>query len=178
MAHSAWAPATRDRFPSSATVRTDARLFDGAEGQPLRLALDDVYRAFGTVRLDRAFEVCPHCFTEADRRYLIDTSLFELTWSDVAFILGKAVTTLGSARDFGYFLPRILEGFALGVHYMPHVLPTKIRLSREAGWSAPQIAAVADFVNALEVIVHAMRDDDPVFDDCSAFVTALRNRIG
>jgi hypothetical protein len=178
MAHSAWAPATRNRFPSSATVRTDARLFDGVGGRPLRLALDDVYRAFASVRLDPTFEVCPHCFTDADRRYLIDTPLLDLTWSDIASILGKAVTTLGSARDFGYFLPRVLEGFALGVHYMPHVLTTKIRLSREAGWSAAQIAAVADFVNALEVIVYAMSGGDPKFDVCDEFVAALRNRIG
>ena len=177
MAHSAWAPATRNRFPSSATVRTDARLLDGPEGRPLRLALDDVYRAFAGVRLDASFAVCPHCFTDEDRAYLLETALLDLTWSDIAFILGKSITTLGSARDFGYFLPRVLEGFVLGVHYMPHVLPSKILRSHEAGWSAAQVGAVADFVNALEVIVYAMRDDDPEREECADFVASLRNRI-
>ena len=154
------------------------RLLDGPEGRPLRLALDDVSRAFADVRLDEKFEVCPHCFTPEDRSYLLRTALLDLTWSDIAFILGKAVTTLGSARDFGYFLPRVLEGFAVGIHYMPHVLPSKMLQSREAGWTAPQVVAVADFVNALEVIVYAMPEDDPKRDDCDEFVVALRNRIG
>jgi len=153
-------------------------LLDGPEGRPLRLALDDVYRAFASVRLDETFAVCPHCFTDDDRDYLLETALLDLTWSDIAFILGKAVTTLGSARDFGYFLPRILEGFALGVHYLPHVAPAKILRSHEAGWTAAQVAAVADFVNALEVIVYAMPDDDPERADCRDFVASLRNRLG
>lgn len=177
MSHSAWAPAARNRFPSSATVRTDARLLDGPEGRPLRLALDDVYRAFASVRLDEAFAACPHCFTEEDRSYLMETALIELTWSDVGIVAGKAIAALGSARDFGYFLPRVLEGFAIGVHYMPRVLPSKMLQSCEAGWTPDQVAAVADFVNALEVIVYAMPEDDPRHRDCGEFVIALRNRI-
>jgi len=159
-------------------VRTDARLLDGPEGRPLRLALDDIYRTFASVRLDESFEVCPHCFTESDRTYLLSTPLSGLTWSDMALILRKAIATLGSARDFGYFLPRILEGFALGLHSMPQVLPSKLLRSREAGWTPSQVAAVADFVNALEVIAYAMPDDDPKRDRCDGLVAALRNRIG
>jgi len=179
MAHSAWAPAARNRFPSSTAVRTDARLLDGPEGQPLRLALDDIYRAFVSVRLDhQSFAVCPHCFTEEDRVYLLETALPDLTWSDIAIIAGKAIATLGSARDFGYFLPRIVEGFAIGVHYMPRVLPSKMLQSCEAGWTPGQVAAVADFVNALEVIVYAMPEGDPRHRACDDFVASLRNRLG
>lgn len=177
MSHSAWAPATRNRFPSSATVRTDARLLDGPEGRPLQLALDDVYRAFAGVRLDESLAVCPHCFTDDDRDYLLGTALLDLTWSDVALILGKAITTLGSTRDFGFFLPRILEGFAIDVHYMPRALASKMLRSCEAGWTPAQVAAVADFVNALEVIAYAMPPDDPRRAECLDFVTSLRNRI-
>lgn len=177
MSHSAWAPAPRNRFPSSATVRTDARLLGGPEGRSLRLALDDVYRAFAGVRLDASFAVCPHCFTDDDRAYLLTTALLDLTWSDIAIIAGKAIATLGSPRDFGYFLPRVLEGFTIGVHYMPRVVPSKVLQSCEAGWIPDQVAAVADFVNALEVIVYAMPEDDPRHRDCGEFVGALRNRI-
>jgi len=178
VAHSAWTPATRDRFPSSATVRTDARLFDGADGRPLRLALDDIYRAFSTARLDASFAVCPHCFTPADRDYLLRTPLLELTWSDISIVLGKAIAGLGSARDFGYFLPRVVEGFAIGIHSMPGLLSSKILQSRAAGWNVAQVAAVADFVNALAVIVCAMPEGDRRRRGCDDVVTALRNRIG
>ena len=129
------------------------------------------------MRLDESFAVCPHCFTDEDRAYVMDTALLDLTWSDIGIVAGKAIATLGSARDFGYFLPRVLEGFAIGVHYMPRVVPSKMLQSCEAGWTLDQVAAVADFVNALEVIVYAMPEDDPRHRDCADFVASLRNRI-
>jgi hypothetical protein len=173
--HSAWSPATTNRFPSSTQVGPDTRLLGGHDGQPLRIALDAVYRAFADVRLDDAFNACRHCFTESDLGYLRATPLGDLTWSDIAFILSKATTTLGSARDFGYFLPRLLEGLVIGIHYMPDVLAGKVLASRPA-WNETQVRAVAEFVTTLELVVHAS-PENRLLEDCREFVKALRNRI-
>ncbi len=106
-------PCREVRFPAyERTFGTAAPLLAGPHGIELREALNLLYEAFSTARLSEDFDGCPHCFTESDLRYLRQTARAELTSGDLSLIASKLVSTLGTAMDVPYFLPRLIEGLA------------------------------------------------------------------
>jgi hypothetical protein len=135
-----------NRFPKTDGMPPQRELLQSDRGEDLVRAIDGLYNAFATCPLDDSFSCCPHCFTDADITYLRTTPLREFSDDDASFILGKAITTLGSARDFNHFLPRVLEAWTYHAHYMEHVIPEKLDSARQTGWTKPQEKAVNDFL--------------------------------
>ncbi len=139
---------TTNRFPVSGGMTESPSLLRGACGPRLERAIDTLYRAFKHARIVEPLRYCRHCFTQADADYLRLTPLHDLPFRDVAFLLPKLITTLGTGEDVNYFLPRILEAFAHQAHYLKVALPSKLRHGRAAGWSDVQLAAVVEFFSA------------------------------
>ena len=161
-------PATIDRFPRPSNTSASTELLDVAAGADLQAAIEQLYEAFADVALGIPVHCCPHCYTDADRTYLALTPRRSLTLSDSAYILTCSTTTIGTPRDLNYFLPRLLETWALGAHYMPEVMPSKLEVARDAGWTAPQLEAVLAFMRALLAAVHQLRDNSLWYEDLDA----------
>ncbi len=148
---------TVDRFPVTLEGEPHDRAFHTEHGVPLLAAIEELYAAFEVNRLTEPLRYCAHCFTENDARYITSTPLRELSLDDIAFILTKAVTTLGTAADFNYFLPRVLEVLAYEGHYMEHVIPQNLAHARATGWSERQLSAVVAFFKVHVAAINAMR---------------------
>jgi len=151
--------ATTNRFPILEGMPESNALFDSAGGRRLQEAIDRLYEAFQAVSLEEPFECCPHCFTEADRIYLERTPVRELTLADAAFILTKSTITLGNERDLNHFLPRILDAWTRGAHYMPELLPESLKIARAAGWASIHVREVSQFARALFGAIDTLEDN-------------------
>lgn len=136
---------TENRFPKLGDTTAKDGLFRTTHSVELRASIEAVYSQFATARLSDPLRYCSHCFTDDDARYLAAKKPRELTFADIAFILPKSISTLGTAADFNYFLPRILEALAYGAHYMEHVLPKKLGEARMASWTTEQTSALVRF---------------------------------
>jgi len=150
-------PCAVDRFPVKLEGEPHNRAFHTEHGAALLAAIEELYDAFQMNCLGLPLRYCAHCFTEKDARYITSTPLRELPLEDIAFILPKAITTLGTAEDFNYFLPRVLEALAYQRHYEEHVIPDRLAHGRAAGWSDRQLAAVVTFFKVYVAAVNAMR---------------------
>jgi hypothetical protein len=139
---------TIDRFPMPRQQRENTQLFETSAGTRLTAAVEGLYFAFRICRLDEDFSFCSHCFTVSDGMYLRTTPLRRISLDEAAFILTKCPGTLGCARDFNYFLPRIFEAWAHRAHYLAEVIPDRLEAAREEGWTPEQVAAVAEFMRA------------------------------
>lgn len=149
-------PRTANRFPMVREQRGDAELFDASPGDRLKRTVEALYFAFAGLSLDEALAYCPHCFTNSDVSYVRETRLRKLAFEEIAFILVKCPSTLGSARDLSYFLPRIFEAWANRALYMPEVIPDRIEVARGSGWTDAQLSAVVEFVGALFDAINAL----------------------
>ena len=153
-------PATTPRFPKNEMRYTFAppSALDGAHGAALRAALDELYAAYADAALSSNFHGCPHCFVPSDIAYLRATPLRELTHGDLATIGWKLVTTLGSAADVSYFLPRLLEAIAENAAVNEEVLADRMLAIPTEHWAQRRIAAV-------RVVLQALLDDACTRDD-------------
>jgi len=156
-----------NRFPKKSGMTPCGELFQSNRGEELRRAIAGLYAAFAGCRLGDDFACCPHCFTDADVFYLKDTPLPRLSDNDSSLILGKSITTLGSAKDFNYFLPRILEAWARHAHYMEHAIPKKLDLARQVGWSNTQEKAVSNFLRAFFQAANAVTPNTTFYYELS-----------
>lgn len=172
--HSELEKRTVDRFPHDGNMTPDNRALKSPHGAALLAAIETLYGAFEGATLSLPLQYCPHCFTENDAHYLTSTELRTLTFSDIAFILPKAKTTLGVESDINYFLPRILEALAYQAHYMEHVIPDKIGIARSAGWSDAQVAAVVAFFTTYVSAVNEMKWNTSAVYDLDEMLPRLK----
>lgn len=107
-------PAT-DRFPHTENyVSCGATPLDSADSTEIRAAIERVYEAFAHDTLAKPLDACEHCFTDNDINYLETTPLRSFSSGDCYTIAHKLVSTLGTEKDFRYFLPRLIEHKAQG----------------------------------------------------------------
>lgn len=75
----------------------------------VRAAIDALYTAFQGVPRPTRVHACPCCVGPGVACALLARPLGELTEDELGRYAYKAVTTMGSASDLAYFLPRLLE---------------------------------------------------------------------
>lgn len=150
-----WAPG-QNRFPSDATMPYTGELFRTPYGERLKIAIERLYEAFGGLHLDPELRYCKDCFTAADIEYLASRPVRELTFADAALIQGKVTTTLGSGKDFNYFLPRIFDSMAHDGIYLENALPRALSEGRKAGWTPSQLESVVEFMRAFFMAINAL----------------------
>jgi hypothetical protein len=114
------------------------------------LALDAVYEAFGRQQKPRRIDGCPCCTTEAQLCQLLAAPLRELDAGRLATYGRKAMTTIGSADDFRYFLPRLLE-LSLQDRYWwldREILLSKLQYVAWYDWPETERKALLDLFDA------------------------------
>ena len=72
-------------------------------------AIEAVYATFADVPRPTTVRGCPCCTTDVENCALLARPLRELSADDLDRYAWKAVTTMGTADDLTYFLPRLLE---------------------------------------------------------------------
>lgn len=75
----------------------------------LQTAIDNLYDAFNDIEQPTMIDGCPCCFDEGEIRKLLGTPLRQISSELLASYASSALLTVGSASDYLYYLPRILE---------------------------------------------------------------------
>ncbi len=117
----------------------------------LQQTVEGVYAAFRDVPRPRTIEGCPHCLERPGVNVLLKKPLRELMPEDLMSYVSSALLTLGTADDYCYFLPRILE--LLGDHancwYEPEVVGRAIYDAGFETWREDRRHAVQQFFDAV-----------------------------
>ncbi|WGM41030.1 hypothetical protein AMEJIAPC_03978 [Caulobacter sp. NIBR1757] len=116
----------------------------GAE-RALALAIGQAYAAFADVGAPRRLDAPPHRKPEELLQRLTGAPLAELSEDQLGPYAGWAMTTVGDARAYQHFLPRILE-LATGPNshmgFDPPVLAGKLVYGEWSGWRRDRREAV------------------------------------
>jgi hypothetical protein len=117
----------------------------------LDAAIAGLYDAFAHRAAPAHVAGCPHCIEDADHARLTAHPLRQLTTADVHKYASRAMSTWGTAADFAYFVPRLLELLARepGAWTDPELLLGKLELAGWRSWSADEIAAIERYAVAL-----------------------------
>jgi hypothetical protein len=119
-------------------------------------AIEQLYAAFADVPKPRAISGCPCCLDDKDIDTLLVTPLREISPSDLSPYAFSAFLTVGSAADYAYFLPRILEISGTDDAWWPDIEVTgrAIRSCGPDSWPAVRIEALRRLL--LSVIAEAI----------------------
>jgi hypothetical protein len=114
-----------------------------------RSAVETVYTGFDTLA-PPAIEGCPCCIETRGVDVLLTTPLRKLTGHELWHYVSGVFLTIGSERDFRYFLPRILdisiddpESFINS-----EIVLGKLRLANWQSWPAAERRIVEELVDA------------------------------
>ena len=69
----------------------------------------ELYSVFSIFSRPNHMDSCECCHTEADKAFLVNSKLSDLTEDHLSDFVFSAFTTIGDTNNFLYFLPRILE---------------------------------------------------------------------
>lgn len=75
----------------------------------LQQAVERTYAAFAGVSRPKHIEACPCCLGTTEKCTLLSKRLREITADEMSGYASSVFLTVGSERDFHYFIPRILE---------------------------------------------------------------------
>ncbi len=115
----------------------------------VRAALETLYVAFADAPRPRRLRGCPCCVSEAEACALLARPLRALLGDDLDRYAWKAVTTMGSADDLAYFVPRLLELLALDrLGADPEPVLAKLAYGYDE-WSEPRRHAVDGLFEAV-----------------------------
>lgn len=78
-------------------------------GDPMDVAINNLYSTFAHYRLGDDFTGCDCCVGPDHSARLATPALRELRYDDLERYSSKAISTWGNVRHFKYFLPRLLE---------------------------------------------------------------------
>jgi len=114
-----------------------------------RKALDVVYREF-TAPTPQGIEGCPCCSETRGVDVLLTTPLRELTGEQLGRYVSGLFYTIGSERDFRYFLPRIFDISINDPEHAnnPEIVLEKLRLGNWRSWSVAERRSVEALVDA------------------------------
>src|SRR5262245_41868691 len=101
----------------------------------LQDTINAIYEVFQTSR-PKTIDGCSHCLDRKDIGTLLAKSLRDLTTDDLAPYASSVFLTVGSVRDYKYFLPRILEISASDSSWYPvkEVVLTGLRRAEWERW--------------------------------------------
>jgi hypothetical protein len=111
-------------------------------------AAERLYDAFGDVPRPQRVEGCPHCVRRDEDLPLVSRQLRELSAEDLSRYTAKATSTWGTAADFRYFAPRVLDLTANGTMAWPgfEIVCGKLDQAGLRTWT--QQPAVEEFLRA------------------------------
>jgi hypothetical protein len=114
--------------------------------------INAIYDAFRTVPRPPAIDGCAHCIEMGGIQVLLNSyhkkSLRELTNDELRLYAFKAMTTIGCAADFQYFLPRLLElAFEGTLGIEPEILGDKLFMAGFESWSEDRRHAIFDGID-------------------------------
>lgn len=119
-----------------------------AESQ-LRHAIEDLYEAF-EAPTPRGIEGCPCCIDTRNVDVLLSTPLREISGRQLWRYVTGLFLTVGSERDFRYFMPRMFELEAADFSATPgaEIALGKLKLAEWRSWPGEEQRAVEAFVEA------------------------------
>jgi hypothetical protein len=121
-------------------------------GVALTEAIDRLYVAFAAETKPADIHACPCCVSREQVAALLGPEdLRALPAETVADYASHAITTVGSASDFRYFLPRLLQLAVTEGFDWPdlEIAVGRLRLAGWTGWEPDQQRAVRDVLRAL-----------------------------
>lgn len=130
----------------------------------LRKAVCELYTTFGGFQRPKVLAFCTHCHSENEFRRILTISLHELAPEDLRGYLSSALTTVGDADDFRYFMPRALELLAESLD--PDDADSILGKLQYVGWSswpARQQLAITAYLDAVWRAVLATRTEPSYF---------------
>lgn len=120
--------------------------------------IEQLYRAFAVVPKPRHIDGCPCCIDRKEIAVLLKRSLRAIAPGELAAYASSAFLTVGSAADYVYFLPRILEVTATDPSWWPdpEVTGRAIRTADPRTWNASQRTALDDYLEAvIDTVIQA-----------------------
>jgi hypothetical protein len=132
-----------------------------------------VYEAFASYARPKDFPACQCCLSDEEKKLLLRRQLMELGADELSSYAADVFLTVGSAADFKYFLPRILE---LSVNEkfdwpVPEVVLGKLRLANWDHWPESERAAVINLLR--EKFVRLLQDETSDGSDIDEWVCAF-----
>jgi hypothetical protein len=141
----------------------------------LETAVDRLYVAFAGEPRPADIEACPCCVSRDQVEALLGPEDLRTLPADVvADYAAHAMTTVGSASDFRYFLPRLLQLAVTDGFDWPdlEIAVGRLRLAGWTAWPADQQRAVRDVLWALWTQTLGQHPSDP---DADAVLCAIGN---
>jgi len=114
-------------------------------------SIETLYRVFVNYSAEDMFG-CPHCVTAEHIQRTQAKPLRELTGEDLSHYAFNAITTMGTEDNFRFFLPRLLELFALegGIgRYDAEPVIGKLPYTHWERWDRIEREAIMNFFHAL-----------------------------
>jgi len=105
-----------------------------------------LYRVFSKYEKPDDFPACKCCISEEAKVVLLSRKLEDLNESELSEYAADVFLTVGTLRDFRYFLPRILE-LSVGEAFLwpyPQIVLRKLRLAGWAEWPEDERTAVLE----------------------------------
>lgn len=101
-------------------------------------AIEELYSVFGDFPKPTVIEGCPCCINEKGVDVLLTTPLRDIKPDQLTNYAASALLTIGSAEDYKYFLPRILEINATDWGWWPdpEVIAIAIKKAGFNDWSS------------------------------------------
>jgi len=131
----------------------------------LQDAINAAYSAFSDVPRPTAMDASPVKNHAEIEKAVRPVGLRELTSEDLGYYSASAMTTIGDASDFQYFLPRILDistREAGSYGFEPWLIVHKLNYANWDSWPAAKRAAVFDvFRSAFLFTAHLHPDNYP-----------------
>lgn len=145
----------------------------GAE-TALRDAIEAGYRAFAEFPAPRKLDASPLRDARAILRTLTAAPLRQLGEEQIGPYAGWAMTTVGDARDYCHFVPRIFELSIDHPHWLgaePAIMANKLVMAGWSDWPAERRRAVLGFFRTAFCFSRARHSDER--DDASYWLAAL-----
>ena len=109
-----------------------------------------MYQAFAQVAKPGQIDACPHCHSRAESAALLGPRLRELDADVLGRYATSAMHTVGTAEDYRYFAPRLLELVVTGQYHgwFTETVFDRLGAARWTAWPEPQRGAVAAVLDA------------------------------
>lgn len=123
-------------------------------------AISQLYEAFADVPTPTDIDACPCCADRKNLCTLTSLPLRDISADDLGPYAASAFLTVGDVPDYLYFLPRILECYALNEFWwpVPEVTGRAIANTHPNEWPTPRSAAFHQFLTSL--IAHLLEQAD------------------
>jgi len=140
----------------------------------LRDAIEACYREFAEFPAPRKLDASPLRDAKAILRTLTAAPLRQLGEGQIGPYAGWAITTVGDARDYCHFVPRIFElsiDQPGGIGFEPTIMADKLVMAGWHDWPVERRRAVLGFFHTAFVLTRVRSSDER--EDASYWLAAL-----